>query len=132
MKITHYSKNKLYESASRWQVPREYFDPLFNYLLYGFEPGSFWTAVLANDFFTAMQASHPGNTIESLKHTTGWIRDAFPLESYGSYETVKGWIESDESIRRVLLESVRMIYTEKEEVEMALRGTPIKTLPILW
>jgi hypothetical protein len=109
-------------SASRWTVPRDYFDPLYNYLVHGFEPGSFWTAVLCNDFMSAIQYSHPGNTIDALKHTVGWIRDAFPRESYGDYHRVQGWCELAPGYRRMVLESSRLIYTEQEEIVKALKG----------
>ena len=122
MKLTKFSYNRMTLSASRWTVPREYFDPLYNYLVHGFEPGSFWTAVLCNDFMRAVQSSHPGNTMEALKHTTGWIREAFPIEAYGNYHMVKGWLELEPIDRRLLLEQARLIYTEQDEIMMALKG----------
>jgi hypothetical protein len=103
-------------------VPRDYFDPLYNYLVHGFEPGSFWTAVLANDFMRAVQSSHPSNTIDALKHTAGWIRDSFPEEAYGNRFMVEDWIRRDPYDRRRILESARMIYTEQEEIIKGLRG----------
>jgi hypothetical protein len=109
-------------TASRWTVPRDYFEPLYNYLVYGFEPGSFWSAVLANDFMRAVQHSHPANTIDALKNTVGWIQDSFPRESYGNIFMVEDWIRRSPHERRRLLESARMIHTEQEEVMMALQG----------
>ena len=84
MNLTKFSRNRMMLSATRWTVPRDYFDPLYNYLVHGYEPGSFWTAVLANDFMRAVQHSHPSNSIEALKHTSGWIQGPSPLESYGN------------------------------------------------
>jgi hypothetical protein len=109
-------------SASRWTVPREYFDPLYNYLVHGFEPGSFWTSVLCNDFMAAIQSSHPGNTVEALKHTVGWIRATFPPESYGDYHRVQEWIRLAPGYRRMSLEAADLIYTEQEEIIKGLRG----------
>jgi hypothetical protein len=103
-------------------VPREYFDPLFNYLVHGFKPGSFWTAVLCNDFMAAIQSSHPSNTIEALKSTVGWIRDSFPPESYGDYHRVEQWIALAPGYRRMSLEAAHMIYTEQEEIMKGLKG----------
>ena len=122
MQVTKYSRDRMMLSATRWTVPREYFDGLCNYLVYGFEPGSFWTAVLANDFMRAIQHSHSANTIEALKHTVGWIRDSFPPESYGDYNLVAAWIELDPHQRRLHLEAAHLIYTEQQEIMMALRG----------
>jgi hypothetical protein len=122
MQVTKYSRDRMMMSASHWTVPRDYFDGLCNYLVYGFEPGSFWTAVLANDWHRAISSSHPGNTIEHLKMASGWIHDSFPVESYGSYKNVKRWMELEPIERRMILEECRLIYTEQEEIMMALRG----------
>lgn len=132
MTLTKFSRDRMMLSASRWSVPREYFDPLYNYLVHGYEPGSFWSAVLANDFMRAMQSSHPSNTIEALKHTTGWIRDSFPQESYGNIFMVEDWISRSGHDRRLILESARMIYTEQEEIMMVLKGERTAPEPVLW
>jgi hypothetical protein len=122
MQVTKYSRDRMMMSASHWTVPRDYFDGLCNYLVYGFEPGSFWTAVLANDWHRAISSSHPSNTIEHLKMASGWIHDSFPVESYGGYKNVKRWMELEPIERRMILEECRLIYTEQEEIMMALRG----------
>lgn len=132
MKITQYSRVRFMESADYWRVPQDYFDPLFNYLVHGFEPGSFWTAALANDFARAMQSSHPANQIAQLKHTVGWIHDRFPRNSWGDWSRVHGWLALTESERRLCLENHGLIYTEREEVEMALRGVETTPEPMLF
>ena len=132
MNITKHSHRRFMISANRWTVPRDYFDPLYNYLVHGFEPGSFWTAVLANDFARAIQSSHPSNTIEALKNTVGWMRDSFPVESYGGYPNIKAWMELDSSIRRISLEAAGLIYTEQDEIMLALKGERPEPEPVLW
>jgi hypothetical protein len=122
MELTKFSRNRLMESATRWTVPREYFDPLYNYLVYGFEPGSFWTAVLANDFAGAILHSHPANSIPHLKHVVGWMRDSWPEVAYGDRFTVQIWIDFSSHERRLYLEANRLIYSEQEEVMMALQN----------
>jgi hypothetical protein len=122
MQVTKYSRDRMMLSASHWTVPREYFDSLYNYLVYGFKPGSFWTAVLCNDFMAAIQHSHPANTIDALKNTVGWIRDTFPPESYGEVRRVEQWLELPGYHRRASLEAAHMIYTEQQEIMMTLRG----------
>jgi hypothetical protein len=122
MQVSKLNRNRVMLGASRWTVPREYFDPLYNYLVYGFEPGSFWTAVLANDFMTAVQHSHPSNTIDALKNTVGWIRDTFPPESYGEIRRVEQWLELPGHQRRASLEAAHLIYTEQQEIMMTLKG----------
>lgn len=122
MKLTKFSRDRMMLTATRWSVPRDYFDPLYNYLVYGFEPGSFWSAVLANDFMRAVQHSHPGNDIPALKSTVGWIRDNFPEEAYGDSNKVILWQDLESVQRRRILESKDMIYTEQEEIMLALQG----------
>ena len=132
MKLTAYSKVRLMENALRWEVDKDYFDPIFNYLVYGWEPGSFFTSLLANDFFGAVQHSHPANSIPALKKLCGWIRDALPNAAWGSYQQVQTWSQFSDLERRTLLESAGLIYTEREEVELALRGIEPKREPIFW
>jgi hypothetical protein len=123
MNLTKFSKDRMKHSASRWSVPRDYFDPLYNHLVHAYPPGSFWSAVLSNDFIRAIQCSHPSNTIEALKHTVGWIQDSFPEQSYGSAYRVQTWQDLTSHERRIILESMDLIYSEQDEVMMALKGT---------
>ena len=132
MKLTKLSRNRVMESATRWTVPREYFDPLFNYLVHGFEPGSFWTAVLCNDFMRAVQHSHPANDIGALKNTVGWIQLSWPLGSYGSEQYVIEWLALEGHTRRTILEHNRLIYTEQEEIMMGLKGVQPAPEPVMW
>jgi hypothetical protein len=132
MNITKFSRNRMMLSATRWSVPRDYFDPLYNYLVHGFEPGSFWSAVLANDFMTAVQHSHPSNDIPALKNTVGWIRDRWAPESYGDYHRVQAWIQLSPGYRRMVLESARLIHTEQEEIMMALKDVKPAPEPVMW
>ena len=132
MNITKFSRNRMMLSATRWTVPRDYFDPLYNYLVHGYDPGSFWTAVLANDFMRAVQSSHPSNDIPALKHTVGWIQDSFPLESYGNIFIVEDWVRRSADDRRQILESACLIYTEQEEIMLGLKGEQPMPEPMMW
>ena len=131
MNITVYSRNRLYETFTKWDVPRDFADPMANYLIYGYEPGGCFTSVLANDFFAAMQRSHPSNTIEAFKCLVGWINDCMPPEAYSSYNRVSEWIYLHEDTRRAILEKYELIFTEQEEVMLALRDEST-TEPILY
>ena len=122
MNITVYSRNRLYETFSNWDVPRDFADTMANYLIYGYEPGSCFTAVLANDFLKAVSCSHPSNTINSFKALAGWINEWCPQVAYGSYARVEGWCDMTSEMRRLILEKKHIIYTEKEEVWLTLRG----------
>lgn len=126
MNLSKLNRSRITLTASRWQVARDYFDPLLNYLIHGFEPGSMWTAVLANDWHRAIQSSHPANTIEALKQATGWIHDAFPKESYGSYAQIRAWIQLSAHDRRMILEGTGLLLTEQQEVMHTLKGSPVE------
>jgi hypothetical protein len=131
MNITVYSNNRLRETCSTWHVPQDFANPMLNYLVYGYEPGSCFTAVLANDFFRAMASSHPSNTVEAFKNLTGWINEHFPRQAYGSYEDVHHWISIGPEFRRRALERCQLIYTEQEEIMMTLKNEPNRE-PVLY
>ena len=131
MKLSAHSKNRLMETFKLWSVPKEFADLMYNYLVYGYEPGSCFTAVLANDFAGAIQRSHPGNTIEAFKALTGWINDTIPPTARGSYQAVVAWINLEPGQRRAILERGRLVFTAEDEMMLVLAGE--KTIePVLW
>lgn len=124
MNISKYSKKRFYEGIELWRVDADFADPMFNYLVYGYSPGSFFTAVLANNFGDAVARSHPANTITALKALSGWINDYMPHIARGSYEKVKAWIEMDEATRRDVLVAHNLIFTPKQETFLEIQGEP--------
>jgi hypothetical protein len=132
MNLTNLSKYKLYNSFKSYNVDKDYADPIYNYLVHGYNPGSFFTALLANDFMGAVSRSHPGNTIPALKNLVTWIVNELPIGvTHGSYEIVDAWTKLSTEERRVVLEQRRLIYTEKDEVIKILKG--VKAVePVFW
>jgi len=124
MNLTHHSKNKLMQTFQLWDVPKDFAEPFYNYLVFGYTPGSCFTSVLANDFVSAISRSHPSNTINAFKALVGWMRDTMPAESYGSYEKVAKWTELNPEQRRIVLEQTGLIFTSKEEVIKILKDEP--------
>jgi hypothetical protein len=126
MKLTKISTYKFYHSAKQWDVDMEYASVMHNYFVHGFQPGGFFTALLANDAFGALSRSHPANTIQALKNLIGWIQD-IPLcdVAYGSYPAVDRWLTASEDFRRQSLEKVGLIFTEEDEIMMLLKGEKI-------
>ncbi len=122
MKLTDYSRHRLMGTFSKWEVAKDFADPMYNYLVNGFSPGGFFTAVLSNDFHGAIVRSHPSNTVQALKMLSGWIGDCMPKEAYGSYETVSNWLYMNSELRRKILEENDLIYTEDKELWMCLEG----------
>ncbi len=131
MNLTKYSRNRLLTTFSKWDVAKDFADPMYNYLVYGYSPGGFFTSVLANDFHSAVARSHPANTIEALKHLGGWILDFVPQEARGSYNNVEVWCSLPADVRRTILEDYDLIHTEQQEIMMALQSQPT-TEPVLY
>ena len=123
--LSKYSVKKFNESIELWRVDKDFADPMFNYLVYGYGPGSFFTAVLANDFISAMARSHPGNTITALKALTGWMCDCMPREAWGSYDNVKAWMARTETDRRQVLIMHNLILEPKRETFLAIKGEAV-------
>ncbi len=122
MELTKYSRNRLLDTLAHWHVPRDYADPIYNYLVHGFDPGGFFTSVFANNFVGAMGRSHPANTVEALKTVAGWIVNHCPHAAWGNYANVENWIRMDPATRRTYLEDCGLIFTEQEEIVMALKN----------
>lgn len=122
MKLTAQSRKRLMSTFEEWEVPNEYSQPMYNYLVEGWGPGSFFTAVLANDFMRAMASSHPSNTIPALKNLAGWILNYMPADAWGDYPAVEMWCMKTDNARRGVLENRKLIYTEKEETWLAIKG----------
>lgn len=132
MDFSRYSKARIMKSAVDWEVSKEYFDPIYNYIVHGFEPGSFYSALLANDMFRAMASSHPANSVNELKKLTAWIRSTMGHGIFwGSTEVVDNWIKMSESQRREKLELLHLVIPEKDEIVMILKGEPCVE-PHMW
>ena len=126
MNLTKYSRNQLLKTFQTWGVPKDFADPMYNYLVYGYQPGSCFTSVLANDFFGAIRRSHPSNTVEAFKALAGWINDCVPSIAKGSYEVVEAWTNLSSSQRRAVLEGKGLIFTSEEESWMILKDGPLE------
>ena len=123
MNLTNLSKYKMYNNMKTYKVDKEYADPMYNYLVHGFSPGSFFRSVLANQFMDAVARSHPANTIPALKNLVCWIVNELPEGvAYGSYEVVDAWTKMSSEERRDVLEQRRLIYTEQDEIVRILKG----------
>jgi hypothetical protein len=131
MNLTVYSQNRLRQTFVSWGVPKDFADPMYNYLVHGYQPGSFFTYALANDFAKAILSSHPANTIAALKTLVGWMRDTLPEETWGSHAKVDAWCDMTAALRRPVLEQHRLVYTERDEVWMALKDQPTQE-PVLY
>jgi len=123
MTVTKYSRNRFYRTLNDWAVPREYADVMFNYFVHGFEPGSFFTSLLANDFAGAMSRSHPANSVQALKNLVGWLRGTMTHGvCWGDQDTVKSWLALTNEQRLAMLIERNLVYSEQDEILMALKN----------
>jgi hypothetical protein len=116
------SRNRMYNTFLSWNVPEDFAMPMYNYLVYGLAPGSFFSAVLENDFRKAIRHSHIGNNIIALKALTGWIHECMPNQAYGSSYLIAEWLKLDGVQRRKILEAYDLIYTVQEETFKLLKN----------
>jgi hypothetical protein len=126
MNLTKYSRNQILKTFQTWGVPKDFADPMYNYLVYGYQPGSCFTSVLANDFSGAIMRSHPANTVQAFKALAGWIDDCVPSMAKGSYDAVQEWTELNDVQRRSVLESRGLILTTEQETWMILQDGPVE------
>jgi hypothetical protein len=116
------SRNRMYNTFLSWNVPEDFAMPMYNYLVYGLAPGSFFTAILENNFMKAIRHSHIGNNIIALKALTGWIHECMPPQAYGSNYLIAEWLKLDGAQRRKILEAYDLIYTVQEETFKLLKN----------
>ena len=122
MQLSEHSRNRLLHTFSLWDVQQEYRGHVYGYLVQGWPPGSFYTAVFANDFAGAMAHSHPSNRIDTLKYLSGWIQNHMPEQARGSYDAVEKWLGMSDDHRRTALERAELIYDTKTEVWLILKN----------
>lgn len=123
MKLSPHSYNRFHRTLQEFDVPKEYADTIFNYLVHGLEPGSFFTALLANDAMAAIMHSHPSNTITALKSLVVWLQNHLHgTTCIGSYEDVYNWCRVPENERREILVDAGLVYSEQEEIVLILKG----------
>ena len=127
MKLSKHSEHRLRKSMSYWRVDGEFAMPMFNYLVFGFTPGSFFEGWYAGDAM-AIVRSHPANTVESLKNLSKWMLNCMPPEFKGSYEKVRAWTKMSGADRRKILEDWDLVFTEEQETWKILKDEPMDTL----
>lgn len=87
---------------NHWPVGSDWQDILEGYIVHGWPPGSFFTAVLSNDLYEAACHSHPSNTWTAIVNLSKWLINMAPRQSFGSREKVEAWCKlSDETRRKV-------------------------------
>jgi hypothetical protein len=99
------------------QIPNHTRETLVNYLIKGWEPGGFVTAMLAMDMERAVYAADVVNG-PNMQQIARWIIEYCPRESWGSYEQVTNWLNDINDRRTQFATRV-----EKNEVWNILKDT---------
>jgi hypothetical protein len=91
-------------------------EALENYLMRGFEPGGFLTAVLANDLHMAVGRADHWNQ-DNLARIVYEVVHKMPSIAWGSYSAVKEWVNDADGRQTYYREQ-----KEKEFTWRALKG----------
>lgn len=89
-------------------IPEAIQEALWNYMAYGFEPGGFLTAVLKNDFFSAMARADFSWNGKSFKQLAKWIDTNMPRYMRGDEEAMKVWREKTNEERRDIMIELKL------------------------
>ncbi len=127
MELSKYSEHRLRKSLTYWHVPKDFADPMYNYLVFGIEPGGFFKGWYAFDAMSIIH-SHPGNPVQALKDLSKWMINCMPVEARGSYEKVSNWIKMSDDKRRKILEECDLVFPEERETWLILKGEPLEAL----
>jgi len=116
------NRNLVYRSMANWHVPRDWADVMYRYLVHGLEPGSMFTAMLANDARAMVLRSHPSNPIEAYKTVAGWIADVVPAQARDSYPAVAAWCRLTNEDRHQILAQQGLLLTPEAATFAVLKG----------
>lgn len=86
-------------------VPIHTQEALGHYLLKGFAPGSFLTAVLENDLYRAVNTADHVN-YQQIAAIAKWVYVTAPRGSFGNAETVQQWLDDVDNRRSNFAEKV--------------------------
>ena len=106
-----YEQETPYSSTS---ANPEWIDNIFAYVVMGLPPGSFYSAVFANDLIRAAACSHPLNQWTDIQMCCNWLGNYAPKECYGSWDNVKKWQGMTPDARTPILEQAGLLLTAWE------------------
>ena len=83
-------------------------EAIFNYLVYGWEPGGFLTAVMANDLYRAATVADIAN-VDHLAYVAKFVVYALPQACYGNYDQIKNWLQLTDQAREEILVALDLL-----------------------
>lgn len=106
-----FDRHMTLEHSRTWgNVHEDCRDAIFNYLVHGYEPGGFLTAVLCNDLYRAATVCDFENA-KRLTEVARFIIHALPLACYGNRERMAEWMKLSEREREEILIELRLLPT---------------------
>ena len=94
---------------------------LWNYLAYGFPPGSFLHAVIIDSFTRTMMSADYSWDHVGFKNLSLWLCSSAPAQAWGSPDAMAGWVKlSNEERRDIMIQ-----YKLRPGVIEVLKGAAI-------
>jgi len=95
-------------------VPSEWQMELYNYIIMGLQPGSFFTAVLSNDLMRAAGSSHVLNDWLDIMALCQWIYHEAPTCAWGDQSNVENWLALTKEQRTKICVEHKLVITGKD------------------
>ena len=95
-------------------IPDHTQQAMTHYLVKGWEPGGFLTAMLAMDMPRAINSADTANR-QTMWSIGRWIMTRCPADAWGSYQAVESWINDQDGRRSAFAEEY-----EKNQVWLTL------------
>ncbi len=90
--------NEILLSLGMTRIPDNLHDGIMRYIAHGIQPGSFLTAVMANDL-TESFARADMHSRATLFFIVEWLYQHCPITARGSNEAVRAWIDMHQQRR---------------------------------
>jgi hypothetical protein len=103
-----------WDDIAMHDVSQDWRDIMKSYVIEGFDPGSFFVALLANDLMAAAAKSHELNSWKQIRGVVKWLYNRAPGQCYGSHEKVKAWLALSKDERRKINEGCKLLATAWE------------------
>jgi len=84
-------------------LPEHTMEAIDNYLIQGFKPGGFLTALIVRDYKTALRSADFANK-SRFWYVATWIEELAPIGSIGSHQIIEDWCNDKNEIRTAHVE----------------------------
>jgi len=100
------------------EIPVHTQEAITGYLIRGWKPGGFLTAILAGDLFRAVSSADTANR-QMMWAISRFIMTSLPAGSWGDYDSVHNWSTDKNGIRSEYVTDL-----EKKYIWQTLKGQP--------